>query len=146
MLFFYPLFHPGLEELVHSLVYHLSMCSVACAIKIFIIVNDIPTVINEQPKNLECHSIVVNYISRGVIHSHLLCLYYRHHLWWLSIDNRNMFIVQATSLECKPFLSGAEIRNSLLAEPENSGIYCPRIKLTHVSLLPFIYINLGSSL
>ncbi len=57
-----------------------------------------------------------------------------------------MFIVQAIGLECKPFLFGAEIRNSLLAQPENSGIYCPRIKLTHVSLLPFIYINLGPSL
>jgi len=39
---------------------------------------------------------VVNYDPWGIIYTHLLCLLYNCHLWWYSIDDCNMFIVQVT--------------------------------------------------
>ncbi len=39
---------------------------------------------------------VVNYDPWGIIYTHLLCLLYKCHLWWFSIDDCNMFIVQVT--------------------------------------------------
>jgi hypothetical protein len=44
----------------------------------------------------------LTYVSRGiiydpsvVIYTHLLCLLYRHHLWRLSYDDRNVLILVA---------------------------------------------------
>ncbi len=38
------------------------------------------------------------YNPRGIIYTHLWCLQYRCHLWWLSVDDCNVFIVLATGL------------------------------------------------
>ncbi len=59
------------------------------------IVNDASRIIIEWCHNLEHHSRVINYNLRGIIYTQLWCLKYRHCLWQSSIDNYNMFIVQA---------------------------------------------------
>jgi hypothetical protein len=61
------------------------------------IVNDASKVVSEWCHNLEHHAAVINYDPRWIIYTPLQCLSYRHHLWQSSTDNRNMFIVKATS-------------------------------------------------
>ncbi len=65
------------------------------------LINDATKVICDWCHNLEHHSRVINYDPRCIIYTHLWCLQYRHHLWWSSIDDHNMCIVQATGSQCR---------------------------------------------